>query len=100
MAKNKTLIAVALASLMSSGIAAAADNNMPAADKKMEMEKCYGVAMAGKNDCGSKGAHHSCAGQSKVDRDPYDFKNVAKGTCVGMKGSLTPPPAKNDSKDM
>jgi uncharacterized membrane protein len=58
MNKSNALIAVALASLMSSGIAAAAD--APA-----KMEKCFGVAKAGQNDCASKSGGHSCAGQSK-----------------------------------
>ena len=32
-------------------------------------EKCYGVAKAGQNDCGT--AKHACAGQgAKVDNDP------------------------------
>lgn len=100
MAKSKTMIAVALASLMGSGIALAAEN-MPAANAP-QMEKCYGVAKAGKNDCANKG-HHSCAGQSKKDNDPSDFKNVARGTCMGMKGSLMPAmpapmPEKSESK--
>lgn len=90
MAQSKTLIAVALAglmSLMSSGIAVAADKNMPATSA--QMEKCYGIAKAGKNDCASQS--HSCAGQSKKDMDPGEFKNVAKGTCMSMKGTLAVP---------
>jgi uncharacterized membrane protein len=57
-------------------------------------EKCYGVAMAGKNDC-KAGAGTTCAGTSKKDYQGDAFKFVAKGTCVSMKtpdgkgGSLT-----------
>jgi uncharacterized membrane protein len=56
-------------------------------------DKCYGVAMAGKNDCAA-GAGTSCAGTSTVDYDPGHWKYVAKGTCEGMTtpkghGSLT-----------
>ena len=53
-------------------------------------EKCYGIAKAGQNDCGSKYSKHSCAGQAKVDNDPNDFKLVAKGTCDKMGGKLQP----------
>ncbi len=59
-----------------------------------EMEKCYGVALAGKNDC-KAGAGTTCAGTSKVDYQGNAFKSVEKGTCVSMeldggrKGSLT-----------
>ncbi|MGB7975453.1 MAG: DUF2282 domain-containing protein [Roseiarcus sp.] len=56
-------------------------------------DKCYGVALAGKNDCAA-GAGTSCAGTSTVDYDPGHWKYVAKGTCAAMKtpkghGSLT-----------
>lgn len=65
-----------------------------AADKKPEMEKCYGVSKAAQNDC-KAGAGTSCAGTSKVDYQGDAWKHVAKGTCVTMKtpkgmGSLTP----------
>jgi Predicted integral membrane protein len=58
------------------------------------MEKCYGVAMAGKNDCKS-GAGTTCAGSAKKDYDGMHWKNVPAGTCTSIKtpngmGSLTP----------
>jgi uncharacterized membrane protein len=49
-------------------------------------EKCYGIAKAGQNDCANLSGSHSCAGQSKVDADPGEWKYVAKGTCKAMKG--------------
>ena len=52
------------------------------------MEQCWGVAKAGQNDCGSNKTAHSCAGQSKVDNDPNDFKMVKTGTCQKLGGSL------------
>ncbi len=57
-------------------------------------DKCYGVALAGKNDCAA-GAGTSCAGTSTIDYDPGHWKYVKKGTCEGMKtpkghGMLTP----------
>ena len=53
------------------------------------MEKCWGVAKAGQNDCGSNKTAHACAGQSSRDYDANDFKAVKTGTCVQMGGSLT-----------
>ena len=46
--------------------------------------KCYGVAKAGKNDCGTK--THSCANQAKKDYDPKEWKFVkSKNKCSKMK---------------
>jgi uncharacterized membrane protein len=83
-----TLATLALAAL-ASGAAFAQDT----AKGKPEMEKCYGVALAGKNDC-KAGAGTSCAGTSKVDYQGDAWKLVPKGTCTSMKtphgmGSLT-----------
>jgi uncharacterized membrane protein len=51
-------------------------------------EKCYGVAKAGQNDCGT--ATHSCAGQARKDKAPDEWKYVAKGTCEKLGGKLKP----------
>ncbi|MEP7284075.1 MAG: DUF2282 domain-containing protein [Rubrivivax sp.] len=51
-----------------------------------EKDKCYGIAKAGANDCANLAGTHSCAGETKVDMDPGDWKYVAKGTCKDMKG--------------
>lgn len=53
---------------------------------KSDMEKCYGVAEAGKNDCGSLDGKHGCAGQATVDNDPNEWKYVEKGSCEDMGG--------------
>lgn len=74
-----TLATLALAAL-ASGAALAQD----AAKGKAEMEKCYGVALAGKNDCRA-GAGTSCAGTSKTDYQGNAWKYVPKGTCTSMK---------------
>ncbi len=56
-------------------------------------EKCYGVALAGQNDC-KAGPGTTCAGTSKVDYQGNAFKAVPAGTCLsielpgGRKGSL------------
>jgi uncharacterized membrane protein len=56
--------------------------------QKTEKEKCYGIAKAGQNDCANTAGTHSCAGQSKVDNSPDEWKYVAKGTCDQMGGKL------------
>ncbi len=48
------------------------------------MEKCFGVAMAGQNDCAA-GAGTTCAGTSKVDYQGNAWKLVPAGTCMTMK---------------
>ncbi|QJR16303.1 DUF2282 domain-containing protein [Usitatibacter palustris] len=49
-----------------------------------EREKCYGIAKAGQNDCGT--SSHTCAGKAKKDNSPDDWKYVAKGTCEKVGG--------------
>ena len=50
-------------------------------------EKCFGVALKGKNDCAA-GPGTSCAGTSTVDYQGNAWKLVAKGSCEKMGGSL------------
>ncbi|WP_449433270.1 BufA1 family periplasmic bufferin-type metallophore [Pseudomonas putida] len=91
--KSLTLATAALALASLAGAALAAD--MPTqAGTAAAMEKCYGVAMAGKNDC-KAGAGTTCAGSAKKDYDGMHWKNVPAGTCTSIKtpggmGSLTP----------
>ena len=54
---------------------------------KNNLEKCYGVAARGKNDC-AEGAH-SCVGQSTRDREPDSFVLVPKGDCQKLAGGKT-----------
>lgn len=83
------LIHSAIATVLAMGaLSASAQPVTPKADQ----EKCYGVAKAGKNDCGT--AKHSCAGQSKADNDPSEWKYVTKGSCEQMGGKLTAADAK------
>lgn len=44
-------------------------------------EKCYGVAMAGANDCAA-GPGTTCAGTAKVDYQGNAWKMVDAGTCT------------------
>jgi uncharacterized membrane protein len=79
---QKPIVAAAIAGLFALGAA----GTSLAQDKGQE--KCWGAAKAGQNDCGSNKTAHSCAGQSKKDYDPNDFKMVKTGSCVQMGGSL------------
>lgn len=54
-----------------------------------DMEKCFGVAMKGKNDCAA-GAGTTCAGTSKVNDQANAFKLVPKGTCEKTASSTSP----------
>ncbi len=45
-------------------------------------EKCYGITLAGENDCGNLAGTHSCQGQSTVNFDLGEWQFVAKGTCA------------------
>jgi uncharacterized membrane protein len=74
-----TLATLALAAL-ASGAALAAEEEKA----KSDMEKCYGVSMAGKNDC-KAGPGTSCSGTSKVDYQGNAWKYVPKGTCTSIK---------------
>lgn len=55
-----------------------------AADAPKPTEKCYGVSLAGANDCAA-GAGTSCAGTSRVDYQGDAWTLVEKGTCVKIK---------------
>jgi uncharacterized membrane protein len=57
--------------------------------KKNNLEKCYGVAARGKNDCAE--GQHSCIGQSSRDRDPQSFLAVPKGDCAKIAGGKPQP---------
>lgn len=56
--------------------------------EKADNEKCFGVALKGKNDCAA-GPGTSCAGTSTVDYQGNAWKHVDKGTCEKMGGTLT-----------
>jgi uncharacterized membrane protein len=48
-----------------------------------DMEKCYGVSLAGANDCAA-GPGTSCAGTSKIDYQSNAWKLVPAGTCASI----------------
>ena len=78
-----TKILVGAGALLALGANAAAAQNHPTAQQEAAMEKCYGVSLAGKNDC-KAGAGTSCAGTSKTDYQANAWKNVPAGTCVSI----------------
>jgi uncharacterized membrane protein len=69
----------AIAGALASAVAA----HVTAAVAETPMEKCFGVALAGQNDCAA-GAGTSCAGTSKVDYQGNVWKLVPQGTCLTM----------------
>ena len=76
------LIAAATLSACSGGASEATE--VAAAEK----EKCYGIALAGKNDCAA-GEGTSCAGTAVLDYQGNAWKYTAPGECEAMGGSLT-----------
>jgi uncharacterized membrane protein len=83
--RNK-LINTAIAGVLA--LAAVPVAQAQSADSKAPKDKCYGVAKAGQNDCGT--ARHTCAGKAARDNAPDEWKYVPKGTCQKIGGRLTP----------
>jgi uncharacterized membrane protein len=83
----QSTIQSAVAGLVAQGLAAAAAAQP--VPPKGGTEKCYGIAKAGQNDCGTP--KHSCAALgAKVDNDPGEWKYVPKGTCEKVGGKTAP----------
>ncbi len=75
MTTTRIAIASALAAALVLPAAAQAQGNM---------EKCYGVSKAGKNDCQT--SHSSCAGTSKKDSQADAWVSLPKGVCEKLVG--------------
>lgn len=67
----------------------AAFTAMPAAAQPADKDKCFGVALKGKNDCAA-GAGTSCAGTSTVDYQSNAWSLVPKGTCEKTVSKTSP----------
>jgi len=80
---NSTRAALA-ASLAFSLTVLACGAHADSAPAHKPQEKCFGVALAGKNDCAA-GAGTSCAGTSKTNYQGNAFVLVDKGTCTQIK---------------
>ena len=69
--KTAALVGAIAASFAATGVAA------------QEQEKCYGVSLAGENDCAA-GPGTTCAGTSKVDYQGNAWTLVEAGTCMDI----------------
>jgi uncharacterized membrane protein len=85
---NQKATAVSIALAFGAALAVAT-SPVVAQDKGAEKEKCFGVAMKGKNDC-KAGAGTSCAGTSKMDYQGNAWSFVPKGTCEKTASSTSP----------
>ncbi|KFE35208.1 DUF2282 domain-containing protein [Thioclava atlantica] len=88
--KTETTLGIATALTCALGLASAAH----ADDMSKDMEKCYGVALAGQNDCAA-GPGTTCAGTATKDYQANAWKLVPAGTCESIEtphgmGSLKP----------
>ena len=99
MSTRSTVSAAVLASAVATALASfASAAPMSEAEAKAAMdagkEKCFGVALAGQNDCAA-GPGTTCQGTSTVDYQGNAWKFVDGGTCAtmelpdGRKGSPT-----------
>ena len=91
---TKTETGLGLAAAMTCAIALAGAASAQDSMAKDKMEKCYGVALAGQNDCAA-GPGTTCAGTSTVDYQGNAWKLVPAGTCATIEtpkgmGSLEP----------
>ena len=92
MSKTFSRSALALAGALTTAISLSAVAAHADDMDQAKMEKCFGVAMAGHNDC-KAGPGTTCAGTSTLDYQGNSWKLVPAGTCTGIdtpygKGSL------------
>lgn len=86
--RTNTLIpSLALAAALASALSIAAPAQ--AAEAATAKEKCFGVALAGKNDCAA-GPGTSCAGTSVKDHQGNAWKYVPAGTCLTTVSKTSP----------
>ncbi|MBV8466122.1 MAG: DUF2282 domain-containing protein [Burkholderiales bacterium] len=84
----------ALAAALAVSLCTMAAASTTKSDQPKPTEKCFGVALAGHNDCAA-GAGTTCAGTAKADYQGDAWMLVDKGTCTQIKtpkgyGSLKP----------
>lgn len=84
MRKSDVVLASAVAGILS----LASSLPVSAADKP-KVEKCYGIAKAGQNDCAT--ASSACAATSKKNGQEDAFLYVIKGTCEKIVGGSLKP---------
>ena len=76
---------LALATAVTAAIGLALPASAQTADPAKE--KCFGISLAGKNDCAATG-NNSCQGTTKADYDKGAWKYVEKGTCAKVEVTL------------
>ncbi|MEE9451553.1 MAG: DUF2282 domain-containing protein [Gammaproteobacteria bacterium] len=81
---KKKMMSAAIAAVAALSLSLSAGQAIAKKDMA-DMEKCYGIAKAGMNDCGA-GDKVSCKGSAKMDNDPDAFVMVPKGTCDKITG--------------
>ncbi len=81
--------AFALAAALGSVLAMSAPTAQAAAQAAAKQEKCFGIALAGKNDCAA-GAGTSCAGTSTKDYQGISWKYTPAGTCTKAVSKTSP----------
>lgn len=91
----KSVAKITCTAIMGSGIIMGAVNEAQAKTYK-KMEKCYGIAKAGQNDCGAKG--HACQGQATKNGDKDEWLLVPKGLCNKIVGGSLSPGNKGNKK--
>ncbi len=79
MTSKKTVSAAIVAGAVAAALSGASLLSSTTAAKAAD-QKCFGVAMAGQNDC-KAGAGTTCAGTSKVDYQGNSWTLVKEGTC-------------------
>ena len=84
------LIAAATLSACSGGTSESAESSNGEVTEvaDADQEKCYGIALAGKNDCAA-GEGTTCAGTALLDYQGNAWKYTDVGECEAMGGSLT-----------
>ena len=82
--KLTTNLASGILALAAAAPLATAQAGVP--EQPKNWEKCAGIALAGKNDCGSLDGAHGCAGQAKTDSSPHEWVYVPEGTCEKIAG--------------
>lgn len=69
--------------VIASAMAAAVTTAVTTTAHAQSKEKCYGVSLAGKNDCAA-GPGTTCAGTSTVDYQGNAWTLVPAGTCADI----------------
>jgi uncharacterized membrane protein len=79
---NATALALALGAALTVTLT-------PVSAQAADMDKCFGIALKGKNDCAA-GAGTTCAGTQKADYQGNSWSLVPKGTCEQTASPTSP----------